>query len=365
MTTTTLEIYNIVLIIFLVIDYIKKYSKQLTQNSFVWFFYSFFVCSLSILNIIIFEMYSSNVLDIQLPLVKLGFYLTLVPILAFTYYIDINYFEGLKNKKRALLYIIVFFVLVLVFHVFFNLSAEPQVLLSHMNGYKPYNSLMILSLFPIVVLVGLNWAFDKKIDRRILFLSVVVFTGFLIAYFFEGITITHVLTISALMLYSIKYDSTINNDHLTGAYNRRFLDSYKLSSKKLYSLFVIDIDKFKFVNDTYGPDIGDKLLIELVSLLNHSVRTNDVVVRTGGDEFVIIATIKNKEDIDILKKRILYNIEKRNEKNNIKLSISIGSSVYTTKDNFLKIYKKVDSLMYKEKKKKNEETPKIKNNLGR
>ena len=41
MTTTTLEIYNIVLIIFLVIDYIKKYSKQLTQNSFVWFFIAF------------------------------------------------------------------------------------------------------------------------------------------------------------------------------------------------------------------------------------------------------------------------------------------------------------------------------------
>jgi diguanylate cyclase (GGDEF)-like protein len=84
-------------------------------------------------------------------------------------------------------------------------------------------------------------------------------------------------------------------DPLTGAYNRRYLDS-KLAeevgrARRLnlpLSALLIDLDHFKHVNDTYGHDVGDMVLRHVSSLIIGSVRPNDTVIRYGGEEFVVI-----------------------------------------------------------------------------
>ena len=84
-------------------------------------------------------------------------------------------------------------------------------------------------------------------------------------------------------------------DPLTGAYNRAGAAQYikvaqdELKSKDLsFSLIFLDIDHFKSINDTFGHDAGDKVLIELSALLQKNVRTSDALIRWGGEEFVII-----------------------------------------------------------------------------
>lgn len=84
-------------------------------------------------------------------------------------------------------------------------------------------------------------------------------------------------------------------DALTGAYNRRFLETrlseeMRRASKLGYptSLMFLDLDKFKEVNDTYGHDVGDQLLRNVAALLRSELRAVDVVARFGGDEFVVV-----------------------------------------------------------------------------
>jgi diguanylate cyclase (GGDEF)-like protein/PAS domain S-box-containing protein len=84
-------------------------------------------------------------------------------------------------------------------------------------------------------------------------------------------------------------------DYLTGLYNRRYLDETiereiarsKREANKL-SVVMMDIDHFKGINDTYGHQAGDMVLIELGALLNKYSRSSDIACRHGGDEFVVV-----------------------------------------------------------------------------
>lgn len=84
-------------------------------------------------------------------------------------------------------------------------------------------------------------------------------------------------------------------DRLTGAHNRLFLDTslageYERSrrSGRPFSIVIIDMDKFKSVNDTYGHVVGDKVLVHLVEVLNANKRKTDILGRWGGEEFLVI-----------------------------------------------------------------------------
>lgn len=104
------------------------------------------------------------------------------------------------------------------------------------------------------------------------------------------------------------------NDPLTGLSNRLHLDlQFRLMKKTAnrfgqpLSLAVIDLDKFKQVNDQYGHSGGDTVLVNFADLLKNSVRDNDVVSRSGGEEFVVVMLNASKADcgkrIDLLRQR--------------------------------------------------------------
>ncbi|MDK9726012.1 MAG: diguanylate cyclase [Sterolibacteriaceae bacterium MAG5] len=84
-------------------------------------------------------------------------------------------------------------------------------------------------------------------------------------------------------------------DAMTGLYNRRFLEEYVETlmagverRKGVFSILMLDFDYFKQVNDTYGHEAGDKVLKALAEILSRSVRSSDMVVRYGGEEFLVI-----------------------------------------------------------------------------
>ena len=73
-----------------------------------------------------------------------------------------------------------------------------------------------------------------------------------------------------------------------------YLDSYIADGKKSAAVIFIDIDRFKYVNDTFGHTTGDDLLVEIAHRLRQVIRSEDIVGRLGGDEFIVILTdIKN------------------------------------------------------------------------
>ena len=109
-------------------------------------------------------------------------------------------------------------------------------------------------------------------------------------------------------------------DPLTGARNRRFFDtivpgdasqvlrSYSAPRKPGANdliFYLVDLDNFKEVNDRYGHDIGDDVLVKVIRRLNSVIRSSDVVVRWGGDEFLIVSRYSNRAEAATFASRIL------------------------------------------------------------
>ncbi|MDX9813384.1 MAG: GGDEF domain-containing protein [Sulfurimonas sp.] len=99
-----------------------------------------------------------------------------------------------------------------------------------------------------------------------------------------------------------KLRDTSLRDGMTGLHNRRFLEEFidKLVSqaernKDTYTLLMIDVDYFKMVNDTYGHDAGDKVIVELSKILKKSTRSSDLAIRYGGEEFLVLLNNATKE----------------------------------------------------------------------
>ena len=134
----------------------------------------------------------------------------------------------------------------------------------------------------------------------------------------------------------IKYLAT--HDYLTDLPNRLLFEDHFYGAKarcqrtkKWIGLFVIDLDRFKRINDTHGHPFGDKVLIEVGKRLQSAIRASDTVARIGGDEFIILGEeINSIDDINLVGKKILNAFSEPIICNNIKVQVSpsIGISVY-------------------------------------
>ena len=108
-----------------------------------------------------------------------------------------------------------------------------------------------------------------------------------------------------------KLRDTSLRDGMTGLYNRRFLEEFietivkqAVRKNETYSVMMLDVDFFKMVNDTYGHDVGDKVIIELAKVLRESIREADLAIRYGGEEFVIMLHNATDDGTLIVAKKI-------------------------------------------------------------
>lgn len=131
----------------------------------------------------------------------------------------------------------------------------------------------------------------------------------------------------------------LRTDRLTGAYNREYLlNRIRLIHEREpgrgtrpFALLFIDLDDFKDINDSFGHDCGDAVLSEIAARLKHSVRAADLVVRYGGDEFVILLTsLSAPSDLHATEEKIRSVAEAPMAlgKHTIRVGISIGRALY-------------------------------------
>ena len=149
-------------------------------------------------------------------------------------------------------------------------------------------------------------------------------------------------------------------DPLTGLPNRvlfeQSLDNGLIQAKRhgwgLAVLF-IDIDKFKSINDTYGHDMGDKVLIMVADRLKSTVREEDMISRWAGDEFVcLLFEVKQEADVTRLAENMVNRIAEACEFNGVVLSIipSMGIAIYPGDGKTAgTLFKNADTAMYKAK----------------
>ncbi len=138
-------------------------------------------------------------------------------------------------------------------------------------------------------------------------------------------------------------------DELTGCYSRSFL-SYSIMSFSDYSLIFLDLDGFKMVNDTYGHIVGDLCLVDFVKLLKSNLRSEDLIIRYGGDEFILLIKSKNVDFINKKMNTINNNTSQFFGSKGYNLSFSYGLAALGGKDDFDKALSLADKKMYEHKK---------------
>ncbi|HNZ40780.1 MAG TPA: GGDEF domain-containing protein [Clostridia bacterium] len=142
-------------------------------------------------------------------------------------------------------------------------------------------------------------------------------------------------------------------DTLTGAYNRLYYSEQlqKLTNIKVIAMF--DVDNFKTVNDTYGHPVGDYVLQEIVRIIIKNIRKSDAVIRTGGDEFLLILQDIPYEKLSERLENIRKKIECIRCENcpDLRVTVSIGA-IYADND-VTSLMEMADKKLYESKKNKN------------
>jgi len=148
-----------------------------------------------------------------------------------------------------------------------------------------------------------------------------------------------------------------STDPMTKLYNRRYftkMSQHTLNlakrEKQDLSIIMLDIDKFKNINDTYGHQVGDDVIIALANKLIQHQRTSDIVCRYGGEEFVILLPNTSQENAKTLGEKIRVAIESSSVAN-LKYTISLGvSSVDIENDTDIEsALKRADDALYEAK----------------
>jgi len=164
---------------------------------------------------------------------------------------------------------------------------------------------------------------------------------------------------SKLAQSEARFRALAKHDTLTGISNRfaleeelkRLISSSK-RKKSNFALLFLDLDHFKYINDTFGHDFGDKLLKEVVARVSPKLRQADIFARLGGDEFVIVLTNVNEAKLSIVLEKIisLFRDSWNIDGTLLNVSTSIGVVLYP-KDghNEVELLKNADIAMYRAK----------------
>jgi len=143
------------------------------------------------------------------------------------------------------------------------------------------------------------------------------------------------------------------HDQLTGLYNRRFFEEelLRLNTKRNYPLSIVmgDVNGLKLVNDSFGHAMGDELLIKVSSALKEGIRSDDIVARYGGDEFIMILPKTSLEEAEKIVRRFKYLISLQ-QSDLLDISVSFGvETLIDDSESIQDIIKKTEDDMYQHK----------------
>ena len=159
----------------------------------------------------------------------------------------------------------------------------------------------------------------------------------------------HDKLLSKLTMYTEK----LYKDAITGAYNRSYYEDEIKTVNSSAGVAVIDLDDFKLYNDTYGHNAGDIVLATVAKTIRKSIRKNDVFVRYGGDEFVLVMPKIEEETFNKKLEELKNNIRSADIPGytRLKLSVSIGG-VIAKNETVEDAVARADKLMYQAKNEK-------------
>lgn len=278
---------------------------------------------------------------------------------ALLFVFNIVYLKFMNDNKLSA-HIVVYFLFILMLYLAYtgginhtgalwSLVLPPIILFIH--GLK--RGLIELSVFLFIFLGILFiedgfmhealYAYDFKV-RIVMIFMIIAFLSSLYQY-------TREISTERMRQMQKDLESFLRIDPLTGLYNRRGYDDIIKNNQKTSfgSILMCDIDYFKKINDTYGHDAGDYVLKKTASMLKESIRSKDIIIRWGGEEFIIFLhevgvheaySIAEKLRMKIESNPIIY-YDKL-----IYVTLSIGISPIEKDFTISEAIKEADNLMY-------------------
>lgn len=169
-----------------------------------------------------------------------------------------------------------------------------------------------------------------------------------------------VINITEKKALELQLQQMADTDPLTGAFNRRFINNafqkefaYYQRYKTPLSCVLLDIDFFKKINDRYGHDVGDAVLVQLTSILSESIRASDVFARYGGEEFVVLLPNTELDDATHVAELLRSKIEQTAlviDDHTVRYTISAGVSSALPDDvTYASVVTRADKTLYQSK----------------
>ncbi|MDO9265599.1 MAG: diguanylate cyclase [Sulfurimonas sp.] len=162
--------------------------------------------------------------------------------------------------------------------------------------------------------------------------------------------------ISTLKAMNANLKKMATTDNLTGIYNRhKFEEMFEIEIDRVLryesplSMIMVDIDYFKRVNDTFGHDVGDYVIKNIVDVVKKKIRNIDIFVRWGGEEFIILCPETDSLSAAILAEKLRSAIEKTTLDKVGNITCSFGVTSYVKKDSKNSFIKRLDSALYRAK----------------
>ena len=217
---------------------------------------------------------------------------------------------------------------------------------------KPFFMAIELSVVAALYLIYMHGIKPAEI-WRIDLLNVITFT---ILGIFLNVIANAIRIKEFVLTRTIKLQK--DTDELTGLKNKgaltRAINKFLADETKCCAImFMLDIDRFKMINDTYGHDIGDEVIRQLGAFLGNTFIHDEIIGRFGGDEFIVF--IKNTDNVEQARKIAEQIVSGASEyvilpEKKEKISVSIGIAIYHgIEKNYSELFKKADIAMYKSK----------------
>ncbi len=259
----------------------------------------------------------------------------------------LNKINDLEEYYEKLAYIVIFSVLIFYIMFFFYLSFKAKDFVDRINE-------------PLLNIIEFTKNLGIKKDIKNLE-SCGIFEIDRLSSNFNNMIVELDMRTNRLILEETKriyQEKLANTDPLTGAYNRRYLNEFSYEYLKIVkrenkdlSLLLLDLDDFKNINDTFGHEIGDIVIKQLVEISKSSIRESDLIIRFGGDEFIILLPNTNIQSARFVANKIINKITEYNKNKEFNFSISVGISHYQIGDNSIdNIILRADKSLYKAKK---------------
>lgn len=345
------------LLLIILSNLMKNSKKEYLYYSLATLFFSFYIFD----NILIYDMILSTIIFKKIIFSCL--YLSVS-------FVSLAIYKEFKGKINLISIVLILLSIIII--VFFS---NNMVLLKKMTSI--FNILIILNILGWIYSTFKNLKTSN--DAKVIFTSSIflilvttydiffmvlgksgiyntISTNILGSIFFSLIVIVLVV-FDYIELYSkmswekeradIFYEKS-SRDALTGIYNRQYVETFIENSTPPFSLLMIDTDHFKEINDTYGHLVGDEIIKYIARESVNNVRSEDVVGRWGGDEFVIVFKQREKDNSLYVAEKVRNAIKKPYSIDGLNFNITLSMGLYTAenKEENKIIFKKADDALY-------------------